>query len=155
MTASARAALAVVVGMAAASACGSADHLRTASTAATTTTTSTVSATTSVPNAELEVTVPDCGSGAYRPPTLLIVCGSGGIIATGLRWTTWNDTVATASGIVHLKVGGVQHDAPATLQLSDVSRPADRGPQFSRLMVTWTGASPDGHPSDTYRLGEG
>lgn len=155
MTAFARAALMVAIGVATATGCGSADQLRTASTAAATTTTSTASTTTSVPQAELAVTVPDCGSGAYRPPTLLIVCGSGGIIATDLRWTTWNDTAATASGVVHLKIGGVQHDAPAALRLSDVSRSADRGPQFSLLTVTWSGASPDGHPSDTYRLGEG
>lgn len=99
--------------------------------------------------------MPDCGAGAYRPSTLLIVCSTGGTMATGIQWTAWGTTAASGTGTVHLAVGGSEQTGSAKLELSDVSEQGDKGPQFSRLTVTWIGPSPDGHPTDSFPLGNG
>jgi hypothetical protein len=96
-------------------------------------------------------TVPNCGGGAYEPHTLLIVCGVGTTMATGVAWSSWTTSAAAGKGDVHLTTMGHQVTAPANLQLSDV-RFGTSGPQFTLLRVTWTGPSPDGRPSDTFNL---
>jgi hypothetical protein len=96
-------------------------------------------------------TAPNCGGGAYRPRTLLIVCGVGTAMATGVQWATWTSTSARGTGTVNLDVGGRSVSSPARLLLEDVVGSVD-GPQYSVLTVTWTGTSPDGHPTDTYHL---
>jgi hypothetical protein len=96
-------------------------------------------------------TVPNCGGGAFEPKTLLIVCGSGTTMATGVSWRSWASSGAAGSGMVHLVVAGQATVAAATLTLDEVVV-GPVGPQFSRLTVTWTGASPDGRPQDAYRL---
>jgi hypothetical protein len=96
-------------------------------------------------------TVPNCGGGAFEPKTLLIVCGSGTTMATGVSWRSWEQTLASGSGTVHLQVNGQPVSAPATLRLSQVSD-GPVGPQYTLLTVTWTGTPPDGKPSETYRL---
>ena len=96
-------------------------------------------------------TVPNCGGGAFEPKTLLIVCGTGTTTATGVAWATWDQSGASGSGLVNLKVDGRTVTAPASLTLrAVVVGPA--GPQFSLLTVTWTGRSPDGRPQDSYHL---
>ena len=140
----------------AAAACSSSERVRTAPTIFTTSTTAGSPGqgptTTSTP---LEATVPDCGAGAYRPSTLLIVCSTGGTMATGIQWTAWGTTAASGTGTVHLAVGGSEQTGSARLELSDVSERGNNGPQFSRLTVTWIGPSPDGHPTDSFPLGNG
>lgn len=96
-------------------------------------------------------TVANCGGGAYEPHTLLIVCGVGTTMATGVTWSSWTATSALGTGDVHLTAGGRQVTAPADLRLSDV-RNGSTGPQFTILTVTWTGASPDGKPVETYDM---
>jgi len=96
-------------------------------------------------------TVPNCGGGAFKPATLFIVCGGSPTMATGVSWSDWGRESALGQGDVHLVVAGQELVAPARLQLSDpVAGPT--GPQFSRLLVIWSGPSPDGHPSDSYHL---
>ena len=96
----------------------------------------------------LTPTVFDCGGGAYEPATLLIVCGVGSTMATGVKWSSWSGSAATGNGSVALAGHPAQ---PATLALASVVSTAN-GPQFSVLTVTWTGTSPDGHPTDTFHL---
>jgi hypothetical protein len=93
-------------------------------------------------------TVFDCGGGAYKPATLLIVCGVDSSVATGVRWADWSASGATGEGSVALTGHAA---APADLRLGSVVSTSG-GPQFSSLTVTWTGPSPDGHPTDTFRL---
>lgn len=96
-------------------------------------------------------TVFDCGGGAYEPKTLLVVCGVDTTTVTDVKWTSWNASGATGSGTVNLH-GSRQHgSAPAALTLSDVVQTGN-GRQFSLLTVTWTGRSPDGHPTDQFKL---
>lgn len=96
----------------------------------------------------LTATVYNCGGGAYEPATLLIVCGVDSTMATGVTWTSWSASGASGRGDVALS----GHPAePASLELRDVVTTTS-GPQFSELTLTWSGASPDGHPSDTFHL---
>lgn len=96
-------------------------------------------------------TVFDCGGGAYEPKTLLVVCGVATTTVTDVTWTSWTASGATGSGMVNLRGSGHPASAPATLALSDVVQTGN-GPQFSVLRVTWTATSPDGHPSDQFKL---
>jgi hypothetical protein len=74
-------------------------------------------------------------------------------MATGVQWTSWGPSGATGTGTVHMTVAGRQATGQARLALSKVAATGDNGPQFTLLTVTWIGASPDGHPADTYPLG--
>lgn len=154
MTRPARLFLVAVSAAGAAAACNSTEQVRTAPTVPATSTTAPTPGP-AVTSPSLEATVPDCGAGAYRPSTLLIVCSTGGTMATGIRWTAWGTTAATGTGTVHLAVGGSEQTGSAKLELSDVSERGNNGPQFTRLTVTWIGRSPDGRASDSYQLGDG
>lgn len=91
----------------------------------------------------------NCGGGAYQPATILVVCGVATTTVTGVKWTSWTATGASGTGTVHLT--GQSGGTPANLSLSAVvSTP--NGPQFSVLEATWTGASPDGKPSEVFHL---
>lgn len=155
MTASGRSALAVLLLAAGAAACSTSRPARSVSEAGTTgPTASTTTITTATSSTEqLQVTVPDCGAGAYRPATLLIVCATRGAMATDIRWTSWGAAGASGEGIVQLQ-GGAE-TGNAGLLLSDVSEEGNAGPHFTRLTVNWIGRSPDGHPSDSFQLGNG
>lgn len=96
----------------------------------------------------------DCGGGAYEPSTLYILCSNTTTLATGITWRTWRASSAAGSGTVHESVGGKERQYRARLRLSDPEREPG-GLEFTRLQVTWTGASPDGRPSDTYALQTG
>ncbi len=101
-------------------------------------------------------TAPNCGGGAYKPATLLIVCASGdkAVMATGVTWRSWDATAALGSGTVHVLVDGHPAARPATLSLAGVTNGAV-GPQFTQLTVTWIGSSPTGAPRVSYQLQPG
>lgn len=135
-----------------AAACSSTTQVRSAPTTAVTST-SVADSTSTSSTVALQTTVPDCGSGAYRPATLLVTCVSGGITVTGIQWGAWGPSGASGVGTVHMTVGGRQESDQADLSLSKPANTADNGPQFTVLTLTWIGRSPDGHPTDTYQLG--
>ena len=96
----------------------------------------------------LTPTAYNCGAAAYEPATLLIVCGVDTTMATGVKWADWTSTGASGQGEVAV-TGRPAH--AASLRLGSVLATGS-GPQFSLLTVTWTGSSPDGHSTDTFRL---
>ena len=151
------AALALAVLAPALAGCGGTTGTKTAVSAATTSTPGVISNSTptSSPTPTLAPgqlpTVSDCGGGAYRPPTLLIVCGVDTTMATGVTWKSWTTTGASGTGLVHLKVAGRDVAAWARLDLSDIQA-STSGPQFSHLEITWTGARPDGKSTDAFPL---
>jgi hypothetical protein len=106
--------------------------------------------------AHLLPTAPNCGGGAYKPATLLIVCASGdaAVMATGVTWRSWGTTAALGSGTVHVVVHGQPAARPATLSLGGVTN-GPVGPQFTQLTVTWIGPSPTGALRDSYHLPAG
>lgn len=146
--------MAFVVAVAAFSgtACSSAERVRSGATAPASAPARAAPSTSTSSTAALEATVPDCGAGAYRPATLLVTCVTGGVVVTGLEWSSWGPSTAAGSGTVHMTVGGQPVSGQAGLALSDVVT-ASTGPQFTVLTVTWSGRSPDGHATDTYHLG--
>jgi hypothetical protein len=101
----------------------------------------------------LTPTVPNCGGGAYKPATLLIVCGVNTTSATNVSWSAWTASGAAGSGTVHLVKGATSATAPGRLALSNVVN-GQTGPQFTVLTVTWIGPSPDGKATDTFQLAE-
>ncbi len=137
--------------------CGSTSHQTTTATsvpAVTTEPPTTVSTPSSAPTSvPLMTTVPNCGGGAYKPATLLIVCGVNTTTATNIAWSIWTASAAAGSGTVHLVQTGTSATAPGRLTLSDVVN-GPIGPQFTLLTVVWIGTSPDGRATDTFRLAE-
>ena len=100
-------------------------------------------------------TVFNCGGGAFEPTTLLVTCGD---VATsdvttvmGAKWASWTGAGATGAGTVSARVDGRKVQGPASVTLSSVVT-TENGPQFSSLLVTWTGSSPDGHPTDRFAV---
>jgi hypothetical protein len=158
------AAVGVVTLAAVLTACGSTRHVTTAVTAGSTGPASTgppetaAAPPTTKPSApaHLTPTAPNCGGGAYKPATLLIVCASGdqAVMATGVTWRSWGDTAAVGSGTMHVSVNGHPTARPATLNLAGVAT-GSVGPQFTRLTVTWIGSSPTGSPQASYHLQPG
>lgn len=147
--------VALAVALVVAAGCGSSHHPAAVITGATTTTPTTAptvtTAVTPTTVANQLPTVPNCGGGAYKPTTLLIVCGTGTTMATGVTWRSWGPATATGTGTVHLQVHGQATTSAANLALDRVVA-GPVGPQFTRLTVTWTGGSPDGRPQDVYPL---
>lgn len=145
--AAAAGAIAVAAGLAGCGGSGGGAAVRSVNpqTAQTVTTTPPASEPTAVP------TVFNCGGGAYEPKTLLVVCGIASTHVTDVAWTSWTGSGATGTGTVHLSASGNHASAPASLELSKVVQTGN-GPQFSELTVTWTGTSPDGHPTDQFHL---
>ena len=110
---------------------------------------------TSVADGGAVPTVFNCGGGAFEPATLLVTCGD---VATsdvttvmGAKWTAWTPTGATGTGTVSARVDGKKVQGPASVTLAKAVT-TENGPQFSALTVTWTGTSPDGHPTDTFAV---
>ena len=100
-------------------------------------------------------TVFNCGGGAFEPATLLVTCGD---VATsdvttvmGAKWASWAAAGATGTGTVSARVDGHKVQGPASVTLGSVVT-TENGPQFSSLLVTWTGSSPDGHPTDRFAV---
>jgi hypothetical protein len=139
--------------------CGSTSHQTTTATSVASAAPSAPSTTASPPTSAapttvaLMTTVPNCGGGAYKPATLLIVCGVNTTTATNVTWSTWTASGAAGSGTVHLVKAGSSATAPGRLALSDVVT-GPTGPQFTLLTVAWIGTSPDGNATDTFRLAE-
>ncbi len=146
--------------------CGATRHVTTAATAGSNAaaptstpapTTAAGAATTGTPAvAHLIPTAPNCGGGAYKPATLLIVCAVGdqAVMATGVSWRSWGATAAVGSGTMHVVVNGHPTARPATLNLAGVVT-GSVGPQFTQLTVTWIGSSPTGSPQASYHLQPG
>ena len=110
---------------------------------------------TSVAGGGVVPTVFNCGGGAYKPSTLLVTCGDVAMsevtTVMGAEWASWTAAGATGHGTVSAKVDGRKVQGPAQVTLSSVVT-TENGPQFSSLLVTWTGSSPDGHPTDHFAV---
>jgi hypothetical protein len=92
-----------------------------------------------------------------EPSSIIVACADAGIGARGLTRSTWTSSGASGSGDVWQNdctpncANGVVKDYPASITLSDV-QPTSDGPAFTVLTATYSGAEPNGNPTDTYRL---
>jgi hypothetical protein len=129
-----------------AAACGSKDITARATGIPATTTTSEALA------AESNV-LADCTTTQARPSEVIVACADANLRVEHLQWHTWKADAATGNGIVHMNrcepncAAGTDAELPAAVTLG---KPV--GGTFSELVVTWTGDSPDGRPTDTYEL---
>lgn len=92
-----------------------------------------------------------------EPSSITVACADAGIGADDLAWQTWTATTATAAGDVWendctptCAAGTIKH-YPASISLSDVQASGD-GPTFRAMTATYSGAEPNGHPTDTFGL---
>ena len=146
----ARPTAALLAGVTLVAACASSPHRAVSAVASSTSSDASTSSTGAVPTtvAGQLPTVFDCGGGAYKPATLLVVCGVATTTVTNVQWSSWTASEARGQGTVNLP--GHQ-PAPASLLLGSVVL-SGNGPEFSRLTATWTGTSPDGHPDQVFQL---
>jgi hypothetical protein len=94
---------------------------------------------------------------AVEPSSITVACADNGIGAEDLVWHSWTGTTATATGDVWENdctpscAGGTIRRYPASITLSDVQASGD-GPTFTAMTATYSGAEPNGHPTDTFGL---
>jgi hypothetical protein len=94
---------------------------------------------------------------AVEPWSITVACADNGIGAEDLVWHTWTGSTATAVGEVWENdctpscAGGTVTRYPASITLSDVQASGD-GPTFTAMTATYSGAEPNGHPTDTFGL---
>jgi len=124
------------------------------------TTTVPSSTTTSLPSGPgvlANCTAPPPQSLQVEPSSITVACADAGIGAKDLVWSSWTATTATAGGEVWENdctptcAGGTIKLYPASITLSSVQATRD-GPAFTAMTATYSGAEPNGHPTDTFGL---
>ena len=86
-----------------------------------------------------------------RPAEIVFACGDGNFYATGLRWSRWMNTAATASGIGHQNdcrpycAAGHFHTYPLVVTLARPARCGrSRRLEFTRVSWHFPAARPRG-----------
>ena len=86
-----------------------------------------------------------------RPPAIVFACGDGNFYATGLRWSRWTQTGATASGIGHQNdcrpncAAGHFHTYPLVVRQTRPERCGRRSQlEFTRATWSFPAARPRG-----------
>lgn len=86
-----------------------------------------------------------------RPTDFMLACGDGNSRLTSLRWTSWNDNSATATGFNVVNdckpycAAGKFHSYPVVVRL-DTPQPWKKHPQvrhYSEISLTYTAGRPD------------
>ncbi|MDQ6745896.1 MAG: hypothetical protein M3Z27_07795 [Actinomycetota bacterium] len=93
-----------------------------------------------------QVRVTNCLHARYKPRTLIIACGDGGILLEQLRWSRWTRTRASGSGLEAVNdcspdcARGHFHRTPATVTLSrPISCRGQRHRLFDLLSIRFRG----------------
>jgi hypothetical protein len=104
----------------------------------------------------------DCSSASphrlsTRPLSITLACADNGWGVQDLTWTSWTSSAAAGHGMFWDKLcvpscaAGKIGSYPVTVRLLAVKTSA-RGPWFSRLTLTWSGARPPRPAPDSFRL---
>ena len=94
---------------------------------------------------------------SVEPPSIVVACADNGMGAEDLSWTSWTATTASATGefwendCTPYCAEGTIKLYPASIALSGVQSSGD-GPAFTVMTATYSGAEPNGHPTDTFGL---
>lgn len=132
-------------------------------TSSSSTTTTAVHATTTIARPASPGVLADCTAPApqqqleVEPSSITVACADDGIGAQNLTWSTWSAADATAVGEVWENdctpdcAGGTIKLYPASITLSNV-QPSRDGPTFTAMTASYTGAEPNGRPTDTFGL---
>jgi hypothetical protein len=92
-----------------------------------------------------------CGTGAAvrQPASIILTCADHGMIAKGLRWTSWTGTGATATATVTWRVTSADAgQTTADITLASPAREAGGEVLFTALRLHVTGATPHGFIRD-------
>jgi hypothetical protein len=95
--------------------------------------------------------VENCGTGTAltRPSSLILTCADGKMVASHLRWQSWNETAASATSTVTWLASATQEDrTTADITLSDPVRQAGGKALFTKLRMRVVGATPSGFMRD-------
>ncbi len=101
--------------------------------------------------------IADCQSAAYEPTTIILACGDGGVSATLIAWNSWGPTTATGTAVIRANLcnpncaQGSTGSFPAAITLSGVID-GPSGQVFSTMTADYSGASPNGGPTETFSL---
>jgi hypothetical protein len=104
-----------------------------------------------VARAKASPAVEDCGKGAAltRPSSLILTCADSRMVASQLRWRSWNGTAASATSTVTWLASATRQDhTTADVTLSGPVREAGGKVLFTRLSLRVTGATPRGFIRD-------
>jgi Lysozyme like domain len=104
-----------------------------------------------VASAKASPAVEDCGTGATltRPTSLVLTCADGRMVASRLRWRSWNETEASATSTITWAASATRRDhTTADVELSGPVREADGKVLFTTLSLRVTGATPRGFIRD-------
>jgi hypothetical protein len=91
----------------------------------------------------------DCQTNAYKPKSITVFCGDGGMPISKIRWTAYGAKQANGRGTASVNdcdpncAAGTSTNYRAQLHLSRVRQCGDV-PQFTRLRVTFLGKAPKG-----------
>jgi hypothetical protein len=93
----------------------------------------------------------DCEQAAYKPVRVVIACGDGGLVLTGLRWSSWGEQRAAATGVAQVNLC-VPDCARGTTGQYPVRVVFDARQQqvLSRAVLTYPAARPDGQRVETF-----
>jgi hypothetical protein len=103
------------------------------------------------------VIVDDCNNaGRVEPRTIQLTCGDGSAVASDLAWSRWSASAATGHGVIN-QVSCVPNCASGKdvayrvdLTLSKPVRTQNGAVDFTRIVVTFLGKSPDGVSTVAY-----
>ena len=92
-----------------------------------------------------------------RPASIVVACADDNFYVSGLRWSAWTATVATATGTAHQNdctpycAAGHFHTYPLALRLFRPRRCSNGRTEFTRFTYRFTTAKPPGqaHSSST------
>lgn len=96
-----------------------------------------------------------CGGHAYQPSKIVLACGDGGLFATGLSYSSYGGSTATAAGQLHAHAcipncaESSFHAFPGTLTLSRVVRCSEGRLYYSRARYRFTHGNPNGLATGT------
>jgi hypothetical protein len=91
----------------------------------------------------------DCVTNAYKPTSLTVFCGDGGMPITKIRWSSYGAKQAAGRGVASVNdcdpdcASGTSTNYRARIKLTRVRQCGDV-PQFTRLRVTFVGKAPKG-----------
>ncbi len=102
--------------------------------------------------------VGDCTKSQVRPDTIVLACADFNLELTKLRWSTFGEASAHATGQYHVNdctpncAAGRFHSYPIELVASAAKVCADKFDDYRHAMVTFTGKRPPGQKSFVLQL---
>ena len=108
-----------------------------------------------VPTKELPLVVFDCTTASFKPTTVIVACGDGGVVLRELRYSSWTmeRAVGTATALVKLCepdcATGKTRRYPVSVVYDKPVRSGDHQ-VLSRVVLTYSAETPYGDRSQTF-----